>query len=149
MNAGILIIGIIIAAISTLHLVFPRFCLRFGNVWKFEGDVEPTSEAIYITKFIAVIFLIIGALLALYECDDNKRIILEISRQNGSLEILMKNTIISTVLGSNPTLETSKADKENHGFGTKIIREIAEKNHGYVDFYEEDGMFCCLASVND
>ncbi len=66
MNAGILIIGIIIAAISTLHLVFPRFCLRFGNVWKFEGDVEPTSEAIYITKFIAVIFLIIGALLALY-----------------------------------------------------------------------------------
>ncbi len=66
MNAAILTLGIIIAAISALHLIFPRFCLRFGNVWKFEGDVEPTSEAIYITKFIAVIFLIIGALLALY-----------------------------------------------------------------------------------
>ena len=90
-----------------------------------------------------------NAIEACEKCDDNKRIILEISRQNGSLEILMKNSIRSTVLGSNPKLETSKADKENHGFGTKIIREIAEKNHGYVDFYEEDGMFCCLVSVNE
>lgn len=66
MSPAILIIGIIIAAISAINLAFPRFCLRFGNVWKFEGDVEPTSEAIYITRFVAVIFLIIGALLAVY-----------------------------------------------------------------------------------
>lgn len=66
MNQTILITGIIITAISALNLAFPRFCLRFGNVWKFEGDVEPTSEAIYITRFAAVIFLIIGVLLAVY-----------------------------------------------------------------------------------
>lgn len=66
MSPAILITGIIIAAISAINLAFPRFCLRFGNVWKFEGDVEPTSEAIYITRFVAVIFLIIGALLAVY-----------------------------------------------------------------------------------
>ena len=90
-----------------------------------------------------------NAIEACEKCDDNKRIILEISCQNGSLEILMKNSISSSVLGDNPTLETSKSDKKNHGFGTKVIREIAEKNHGYADFYEEDGMFCCLASVNN
>lgn len=66
MHSKILIVGLIISALSALHLIFPRFCLRFGNVWKFEGDVEPTPEAIYIIKFIAVIFLIIGALLVVY-----------------------------------------------------------------------------------
>lgn len=66
MHPKILIVGMIIAALSALHLIFPRFCLRFGNVWKFEGDVEPTPEAIYIIKFIAVIFLIIGVLLVVY-----------------------------------------------------------------------------------
>lgn len=90
-----------------------------------------------------------NAIEACEKCDDNRRIILEISCQNGLLEILMKNSISSSVLVSNPTLETSKSDKENHGFGTKVIREIAENNHGYVDFYEDDGMFCCLASVNN
>lgn len=55
----------------------------------------------------------------------------------------MKNTIESSVIKDNPTLMTTKKNKEFHGLGTKIIREIAKKYDGIVDFYEEDDRFTC------
>lgn len=54
-----------------------------------------------------------------------------------------KNTVARSVLESNPKLESTKENPSEHGFGVKIIREIAEKYDGRSDFYEEDGMFCC------
>lgn len=84
-----------------------------------------------------------NAISACKKCHDRKKIILDISERNGSLEILMKNSVSSSVLKVNPTLATDKADKENHGYGTKIINEIAQRNHGIADFYEESCMFCC------
>lgn len=53
----------------------------------------------------------------------------------------MKNTIEGSVIKDNPTLITTKKNKEFHGLGTKIIREIAKKYNGIVDFYEEDDRF--------
>ena len=89
-----------------------------------------------------------NAIEACKKCHDDKKIILDISKRNGGLEILMKNTISSSVLKDNPELITSKADKENHGYGTKIINEIAERNHGIADFYESGDMFCCHVIVS-
>lgn len=89
-----------------------------------------------------------NAIEACKKCQDDKKIILDISKRNGALEILMKNTIRSSVLRDNPQLITSKSDKENHGYGTKIINEIAERNHGITDFYESGGMFCCHVIVS-
>lgn len=40
----------------------------------------------------------------------------------------------------NRTLQSSK-DKKEHGFGLKIIKEIVEKQEGYMEIYNEDGMF--------
>lgn len=82
---------------------------------------------------------------AINACTDieNSIIKLDIRRDNKELIINMKNSIKSSVLLENPTLATSKADKKNHGFGTKIIREIANNYHGFADFYEENNMFCC------
>ena len=89
-----------------------------------------------------------NAIEACKKCHDDKKIILDISKRNGGLEILMKNTISSSVLKDNPELITSKDDKENHGYGTKIINEIAERNHGIADFYESGDMFCCHVIVS-
>ncbi len=55
----------------------------------------------------------------------------------------VKNTIHSSVLKDNPSLATTKSDKNNHGYGIKIIKEIAEKYNGQVDFYEQDDFFYC------
>lgn len=55
----------------------------------------------------------------------------------------MKNTIGHSVLEGNPELNTTKKDKIIHGFGTKIINDIAKKYNGAFDYYEENGYFIC------
>lgn len=89
-----------------------------------------------------------NAIEACKKCNGSKKIILDIAQRNGSLEILMKNTINSSVLKDNPTLISSKSDRENHGYGIKIINEISERNHGIADFYESNDMFCCHVIVS-
>ena len=55
--------------------------------------------------------------------------------------ITCKNNIDSSVITKNPELETIKKDKDFHGKGIEIIREKAEKHHGHINVYEEDGYF--------
>ena len=54
----------------------------------------------------------------------------------------MKNQIRSSVLRNNPTLETSKEEKDLHGLGVGKIKEIVTQCGGMADFYEEDNWFC-------
>ena len=65
------------------------------------------------------------------------------TQDNKQFVLFMKNTIAESVLKSNPYLLTHKEDKARHGYGTRIIKETAKKHHGFADFYEEDGYFCC------
>lgn len=44
---------------------------------------------------------------------------------------------------NNSSLETTKANKEIHGFGTKSMRTIAQKNGGNVLFQQIDNEFVC------
>ena len=69
---------------------------------------------------------------------------LDIHMEHSAYNITMLNTVNKPVMANNPKLITTKKDKELHGFGTKIIRDIAEKYDGSVDFYDtSDGQFCC------
>lgn len=61
------------------------------------------------------------------------------------LAIVIKNTVPKSVLKENPELHTTKQDRENHGFGLKVIRNVAQKYDGLTSFSEEDGYF--VASV--
>ena len=72
-----------------------------------------------------------------------KTIYLDIFREFESISIRMKNSVDKPVFENNPNLITSKSDKENHGFGTRIIRETAEKIGGFADFYDKNGEFVC------
>lgn len=54
--------------------------------------------------------------------------------------ICVKNTVISSVLESNPNLETTKED-EGHGYGLKQIKGVVEKYDGMLDIEEDNGMF--------
>ena len=38
-------------------------------------------------------------------------------------------------------LKTQKADKKNHGFGTENIRQVVERNQGYMNCQAEDNWF--------
>lgn len=59
----------------------------------------------------------------------------------------MKNTIDESVVTKNPYLHTIKKYKDVHGYGTKIIHDIARKYKGKCDFYEEDSFFCCSVTL--
>lgn len=75
--------------------------------------------------------------------DANRFIYLEIGKENNIYTFLIKNSMHCSVLNINPQLKTTKSDKQNHGLGTAIIKDIACKYNGRYDFYEIDNTFCC------
>lgn len=83
------------------------------------------------------------------DASDKKRIELRIAENESSYIFSLKNTISQSVIERNPALSSTKNNKADHGFGVRIIKEIAEKYDGYSDFYEENGMFCCMTLVRE
>ena len=62
----------------------------------------------------------------------------------GFLSILCENSLRedqATLLMRNAELETSKADKKNHGFGIKNIKSVVQNYGGEVTFNVIDDMF--------
>lgn len=84
---------------------------------------------------------------AIAACKDiregEKRIYLKITDDSYNYTFNLKNTIEGSVIGNNNDLKTTKPEKDQHGFGTKIIKDISLKYNGRCDFYEESGYFCC------
>lgn len=78
---------------------------------------------------------------------ENKNLLLKICSQEERIIFLVRNTIQGSVLENNPELLSSGKDEKEHGFGTRVIREIAEKYDGNAQFYEESGSFCCMVSI--
>jgi Histidine kinase-, DNA gyrase B-, and HSP90-like ATPase. len=75
----------------------------------------------------------------------NPHILIDFKIVKAYLSITVRNTISFPVLASNPGLNTSKTDKEFHGFGIKVMRSIVSKYDGTIDFHCEDGYFICSA----
>ncbi len=76
--------------------------------------------------------------------DKERFVTLEISCENKIYRFVVKNSINGSVLKNNRKLLTSKSDKKHHGFGVKIIREIAGKYKGRCEFFEQENVFCCM-----
>ncbi len=118
--------GIDLSVYSISEIVFPDnvdFCILIGNMFD-------------------------NAIRAAAECDGARTVRLDISRIGNGYRIIMLNSVPEPVLAKNPTLETTKDDGASHGFGTRIIKETAEKYYGTTDFYDtDDGKFCCSVIV--
>lgn len=79
---------------------------------------------------------------AIIGCDiANPYIELIISHKKSITFMTVKNSIARSVLASNPNLKTDKSDKNEHGYGIRSIKDIANKYEGSVDFREENGNF--------
>ncbi len=74
---------------------------------------------------------------------ERRQMYLKITSDEHNFTFNLKNTIDSTVIANNRYLHTTKVMNGEHGYGTKIIRDIAIKYNGRCDFYEEDDLFCC------
>lgn len=71
----------------------------------------------------------------------NSRIKVNIENKRNYLCMTIGNTILSSVLGNNYKLKTTKKDFENHGLGTQSMKSITEKYDGMIEFYETQNMF--------
>lgn len=67
---------------------------------------------------------------------------IDFSIKNNYQNILCKNQIKQPVLNNNPSLKTTKQDKTIHGYGIKSMKKIVEGVNGFIDFFEENNMFC-------
>lgn len=86
---------------------------------------------------------------AINGCDISRPIIeLDIKRKNAFLSITVKNSISKCVLKSNPELRTQNKDKDEHGFGIKSIKAVADKYGGHAAFSESDGCFTAQVWLN-
>ena len=75
--------------------------------------------------------------------DDNDRISISILTQQDYLRIVSYNTVTKVNMEEGKlSLHTSKEEK-NHGYGTKIIKNICEKYHGYATFAIDGDQFIC------
>lgn len=71
------------------------------------------------------------------------RIRISMTQKDRYTSVFVCNSIDKSVLENNPDLETTNADKEKHGIGLKSVKSIVNKYNGMIEFYEEDGEFCC------
>lgn len=63
--------------------------------------------------------------------------------------ITCKNTIISSILNTNPTLESTKDDISFHGKGMKILNKIAGKYQGEIIYSEENNQLIISAIIRN
>ena len=80
--------------------------------------------------------------------DENKKpITVRIMKQNDFIRFLVANPV--NMKNINPrSLTTTKKTGRGHGYGTKIIKNIASAYNGYVDFSVQDNNFICDAVLN-
>ena len=91
--------------------------------------------------------LLDNAIEAAVKCPQGKTKYIEIfiTERNQILLITVKNSYNQEELP--PTLQTSKFNKIDHGFGIKTIKRIAKKYDGFADFYTENDLFCCNVAL--
>lgn len=65
----------------------------------------------------------------------------KIGTRAGFLFVVVENCYDGILLQKNDELLTTKEDTENHGYGTKILRQIASKYQGEVSFAAESTVF--------
>jgi len=72
---------------------------------------------------------------------EDKLIVLHMTTRNSCLMIRVKNSILESVISTNPTFKTTKQDKEIHGIGLKSIKSITEKYSGFFKISEKENKF--------
>lgn len=82
--------------------------------------------------------------------DKNKRIIsMNIKYEYGVSVITTKNYFDGEIIFKNGLPESSKGDKENHGYGVKSIKQIVESLGGQCAFLNEENQFIFQATIPD
>ncbi|MBQ8235298.1 MAG: GHKL domain-containing protein [Clostridia bacterium] len=72
---------------------------------------------------------------------EKRQIELRFAQHSGCAVILCKNTVNGRVLQNGKLKKTAKSDPESHGLGHQIVEASVKKYGGWVNYFEEDGVF--------
>ena len=118
-----------------------EICKRYGIkvIINIENDAVKFIEPEAIPVVIGNIFD--NAIEAVRNCE-KKLIIFGVQRQGEYVSIYMENTY--NPMFSNINLETSKKNKNVHGYGLKNVEKVVDKHKGMLKIYQNNSnMFCC------
>ena len=118
-----------------------EICKRYGIkvIINIENDTVKFIEPEAIPVVIGNIFD--NAIEAVRNCE-KKLIIFGVQRQGEYVSIYMENTY--NPMFSNINLETSKKNKNVHGYGLKNVEKVVDKHKGMLKIYQKNSnMFCC------
>lgn len=111
--------------------------------WCWQGKVNflnATSEISIFEWCTLFSNLLSNASEAVQNLQEEKRIEIKISEYQGKILLMVGNTC-SRELSANHRPETTKQDKEYHGYGLKNVEEVVKKHEGDMDYEVKDGWF--------
>ena len=82
-----------------------------------------------------------------YYSENNAPITVRIMKQNDFIRVLVSNPADMKKINLRALTVTQKVGR-GHGYGTKIIKNIASAYNGFVDFNVEDNCFICDVMLN-
>ena len=82
-----------------------------------------------------------------YCSEEKSPIVVRIMKQNDFIRFIVSNPVNLEKINLRSLTKTSKIGR-GHGYGTKIIKNIASAYNGYVDFSIEESNFVCDAVLN-
>ena len=82
-----------------------------------------------------------------YYSENNAPITVRIMKQNDFIRVLVSNPVDMKKINLRALTVTQKTGR-GHGYGTKIIKNIASAYNGFVDFNVEDNCFICDVMLN-
>ena len=128
--------------IDTIVAFKATVCENRNISFEYELDVLPELEIDY-ADISSVISNLIDNAVEATEKSDKPYIMLKISVHGSYLDIFVKNTYNGKVNvdDKHTALITTKNDADSHGYGTRIIKEIAEKYDGNYSWKEYDTFF--------
>ena len=125
------------------YLINSKFSSNSDVRVKISGNAEMIASISDIDIVGLIGNILDNALEEVVRIDDDreKQIELYFLRKNNNRIILCKNTVDRPVLENNSQLLTTKKGI-GHGYGNRIIKSIAQKYGGFVEYSEQKGMFC-------
>lgn len=80
---------------------------------------------------------------------EQRKINIRLSHDKGMYYLTVENYIAASVLDTNPSLHTSKTDKEHHGLGVKSVRRIVRSLDGICQQTEQNSYFIITIILPD
>lgn len=114
---------------------------RDHNIHVMTNVLMPGSLSIDENDLCGILLNLIDNAIDASKNEENRDIHITVRQVKNYLDIEVKNSCSTDVLKSNPALKTTKNDKENHGFGMRIIDSIVRKYNGIKDVRMENSYF--------